>query len=65
VRAPGSNVTWPPLMRAGGAPLNRKSMRTAPVKLSLAPCVATCEPLRAIGSAAHPKSILIFASSPS
>ena len=37
VRAPGSKVTVPPLIRAGALPWNRPSTRTAPVKFWAAP----------------------------
>jgi hypothetical protein len=43
VRAPGSKVTVPPLIRAGPVPLNRETTRTAPVKFSAPPAVDGCE----------------------
>jgi hypothetical protein len=46
VRAPGSKVTVPPLIRASPVPLNRESTRTAPVKFSGDPAVEGCDPTR-------------------
>src|SRR6267378_6359427 len=38
LRAPGSNVTYAPLARAGDGALKSWSMRTVPVKYSAGPC---------------------------
>src|ERR687885_2886597 len=45
VRAPGSNVTLAPDVRAGSCASNRGSMRTVPVKYSVGPLAEGCEPL--------------------
>ena len=51
VRAPGSNVTLPPLTRAGSGAWNSGSTRTAPVKYSSGALREGCEPLRLISMA--------------
>src|SRR5215203_6775869 len=48
VRAPGSNVTNAPPMRAGAVPANGCSTRTEPVKYSAGPLRKGCKPLRVI-----------------
>src|SRR5689334_4339875 len=48
VRAPGSKVTSPPDVREGAVAENRRSTRTAPVKLSAGPLPEGSEPTRAI-----------------
>src|SRR6266700_3385254 len=48
VRAPGSNVTLPPLTRAGSGAWNSGSTRTVPVKYSAGPLRDGCEPPRVI-----------------
>lgn len=45
VRAPGSNVTLAPDVRAGSCASNRGSTRTVPVKYSVGPLAEGCEPL--------------------
>src|SRR5919199_1657175 len=45
VRAPGSNVTLAPRVRAGSGASNRGSIRTLPVKYSAGPLPDGCEPL--------------------
>src|SRR5919199_6997798 len=45
VRAPGSNVTLAPDVRAGACASNKGSMRTVPVKYSAGPLAEGCEPL--------------------
>jgi hypothetical protein len=46
LRAPGSNVTLPPVTRAGSGAWNSGSMRTVPVKYSAGPLVDDCEPFQ-------------------
>src|SRR5208283_1040062 len=48
VRAPGSNVTKAPKVRAGSGGSNRGSIRTEPVKVSAGPLREGWEPLRLI-----------------
>src|SRR5438309_11600124 len=48
LRAQGSNVTYAPPARAGGASWNSGSIRTVPVKCSAGPTCDGCEPLRLI-----------------
>ncbi|MEH2077757.1 MAG: hypothetical protein V7K57_25710 [Nostoc sp.] len=45
VRAPGSNVTLAPDVRAGSGAENRGSMRTVPIKYSAGSLAEGCEPL--------------------
>jgi len=45
VRAPGSNVTIAPLIRAGSLPLNGESMRTEPVNQSSGPLTEATLPI--------------------
>jgi len=48
VRAPGSNVTYAPLTRAGSGAWNNGSTRTDPVNQSGEPFVEAREPFRLI-----------------
>lgn len=54
MRAPGSNVTVPPLTRAGGGAENGESTRTVPVKYSAGPFREACELPRVIFMALLP-----------
>src|SRR5580704_7907274 len=44
VRAPGSNVTHAPAIRAGAGAVNKGSIRTVPVNQSAGPLLEGCEP---------------------
>src|SRR5579885_359988 len=54
VRAPGSNVTLAPTVRAGSGASKRGSMRTVPVKYSSDPLPEGCKPTRLISIAVLP-----------